>query len=63
MVNAGLIFGLVTAVLVLLALSRILFVNIHVTWDGQPISWLIRFVPIRSGKRLARAFLEMSDHT
>ncbi len=59
--KSSMICAIVTVILALPTLSRILFVNISVTWDGEPISWLIRFVPARSGRRLVRAFPEMSN--
>ena len=42
------------------ALSRAIFVNVAVTWDGEPASFRLRFVPAHSGRRLARRFLEVS---
>ena len=42
-------------------LSRALFVNIVISWDGQPSNFRIRFVSARRGKRLAKRFRELSS--
>lgn len=39
---------------------RALFVNIAVSWDGRPRSFLVRFVSGRHGKRLASRFQRIS---
>jgi len=41
-------------------LSRTIFVNVVVTWHGEPSSFRLRFVPTHSARRLARRFLEVS---
>lgn len=41
-------------------LSRAIFVNVVVTWHGEPSSFRLRFVPTRAGRRLTRRFLEVS---
>jgi hypothetical protein len=42
------------------ALSRALFVNITISWDGQPSIFRIRFVSAHRGRGLARKFQELS---
>ena len=42
------------------AVSRALFVNVRISWDGKPKSFLVRFVLARSGVRLARRFQRMT---
>ena len=39
---------------------RTLFVSVTITWDGDPTSFRVGFVPIRPGKRLAKRFQESS---
>jgi hypothetical protein len=41
-------------------LIRILFVSVSITWDGNPTSFRVGFVPLRPGKRLAQKFQELS---
>ena len=41
-------------------LSRAIFVNVTVTWDGEPPSLRVRFIPAYLGRRLARRFQEVS---
>jgi len=41
-------------------LVRILFVSVSITWDGNPTSFRVGFVPLRPGKRLAQKFQELS---
>lgn len=41
-------------------LSRAIFVNVAVTWDGEPSSFRVRFIPTHMGRRLARRFREVS---
>jgi len=42
------------------ALSRAIFVNVTVSWDGGPSPLRVRFVPAYLGRRLARRFREVS---
>lgn len=42
------------------ALTRALFVNVNVTWSGQPASFHLGFVSAKMGRRLARRFQELS---
>jgi hypothetical protein len=42
------------------ALLRAIFVNVAVTWDGEPSSFRVRFVPAHMGRRLAKRFHEAS---
>jgi hypothetical protein len=42
------------------ALFRALFVNVSITWDGEPRSFLVRFVSAYRGRRLAKTFREIS---
>jgi len=42
------------------ALTRALFVNVNVTWTGQPASFHLGFVSAKMGRRLARCFQELS---
>ncbi len=39
---------------------RILFVSVTITWDGDPTSFRVGFMPIRPGKGLAKRFQESS---
>lgn len=41
-------------------LLRMFFVSVSVTWDGDPTSFRVGFVPVRPGKRLANKFQESS---
>ena len=41
-------------------LTRSLFVNVNVTWSGQPASFHLGFVSVKMGRRLARRFQELS---
>jgi len=59
--KSTLIGALACMIFALPSISRILFVNVYVSWDAEPRSLLIRFVPSQSGKRLADMFLEMSN--
>ena len=54
--NSTMIGALACAIFVIPSISRILFVNVSVSWDGQPSSWLIRLAPSYSGKNLAKIF-------
>jgi hypothetical protein len=40
--------------------SRAIFVNVVISWQGEPSSFRLRFIPTRSGRRLARRFREVS---
>jgi hypothetical protein len=51
---------LVSVVSAIPTLIRIIFVSVSITWDGNPRSFRVGFVPIRSGKRLAQKFQELS---
>jgi len=59
--KSTMIGALACMIFALPSISRILFVNVYVSWDAEPRSLLIRFVPSQSGKRLADMFLEMSN--
>lgn len=48
---AGVLFAVPT-------ISRVFFVNVAVSWNGEPPSFRIRFVPAHLGRRLARTFQE-----
>jgi hypothetical protein len=39
---------------------RAVFVNVIITWDGDPTTFRVGFVYMRSGKRLAKKFQESS---
>ena len=51
---------LVSVVSAIPTLIRILFVSVSITWDGNPTSFRVGFVPLRPGKRLAQKFQELS---
>jgi len=51
---------LVSVVSALPTLFRMLFVSVSITWDGNPTSFRVGFVPLRPGKRLAQKFQELS---
>jgi len=53
---AGVLFAIPT-------LSRVLFVNVVINWDGRPKSFLVHFVRAGSGRRLARRFHRISAGT
>ena len=38
---------------------RMLFVRVSITWDGDPTSFRVGFVPVRPGKRLAQKFQQL----
>ena len=59
--KSTMIGALACMIFALPSISRLLFVNVYVSWDTNPSSLLIRFVPSQSGKRLADTFLEMSN--
>jgi hypothetical protein len=40
-------------------LFRVIFVNVSITWDGEPRSFLVRFVSAYRGRRLAKMFREI----
>ncbi len=39
---------------------RALFVNVSITWDGQPATFRARLVPARLGRRLTERFQELT---
>lgn len=41
-------------------ISRALFVNVSIAWDGQPTLFQVKFLPAYLGRRLARRFQELS---
>lgn len=51
---------LVSVVSAIPTLVRILFVSVSITWDGNPTSFRVGFVPLLPGKRLAQKFQELS---
>ncbi|MGD0689668.1 MAG: hypothetical protein ABSA50_07855 [Candidatus Bathyarchaeia archaeon] len=51
---------LVSVVSAIPTLIRIIFVSVSITWDGNPRSFRVGFVPLRRGKRLAQKFQELS---
>jgi len=53
--------ALACVIFALPSISRLLFVNVYVSWNTRPDSLLIRFVPSGSGKKFADTFLEMSN--
>ncbi len=55
--SAALLATIICAVPVVL---RMLFVSVTITWDGDPTSFRVGFVPARPGKRLAKRFQESS---
>ena len=59
--RSTMIGALACIIFALPSISRLLFVNVYVSWDTAPGSLLIRFVTSHSGKRLADMFLEMSN--
>ncbi len=55
--SVALLTSIICAVPVLV---RVLFVSVTITWDGDPTSFRVGFVPVRPGKRLAKRFQESS---
>jgi len=51
---------LIAVVCAIPTLLRTFFVNVSVTWDGKPATFRVGFVPVRSAKRLAKHFQELS---
>ncbi len=51
---------LVAVVCAIPTLFRTFFVNVCVTWNGQPATLRVALVPVRPGKRLAKHFQELS---
>jgi hypothetical protein len=47
---------LLTVICIVPTLFRVLFVSVSITWDGDPTSFRVGFVPVRPGKRLAQKF-------
>jgi hypothetical protein len=45
-----------TALFAIPTLGCALFVDVSITWEGAPTSFLIRFVPSQQGRNLARRF-------
>jgi hypothetical protein len=39
---------------------RAFFVSVSITWDGEPPSFRVSFVPLRRGKRLAKQFQDLT---
>lgn len=52
-----------TVLLAIPTISRILFVDVIVSWGGSPKSFLIRFVLANQGRRLTRLFQKLSTGT
>ena len=50
----------VCAVSMIPTVSRAFFVNVVISWQGEPARFRLRFIPSRAGRRLARRFLEVS---
>jgi hypothetical protein len=50
---------LVTALCTIPTFFRGLFVSVSITWDGDPTSFRVGFVPVRPGKRLAHKFQQL----
>jgi hypothetical protein len=57
----GAVLAAASIILVIPTLWRALFVNIAISWDGQPSTFRIRFVSAHRGRRLARRFRELSS--
>ena len=56
--------ALLAAILfVIPSISRILFVDVIVSWAGSPKSFLVRFVPANQGRRLTKLFQKLSTGT
>lgn len=53
----------ITLIAMIPALLRSVFVNVQVTWDGDPSYFRLRLVPIRVGRRLANRFQELSEES
>jgi hypothetical protein len=51
---------LITVLFALPTLFRVLFVRVSITWDGEPTSFHVGFVPVRPGKRLAQKFQQLA---
>ncbi len=61
--NAGTVSAVAlfaTVVFVFPTFIRTLFVSVTITWDGDPTTFRVGFVPVRPGKRLAKKFQELS---
>ena len=59
----GALLAVGSILLAIPTLSRAIFVNIAISWDGQPSTFRIRFVSAHRGKRLARRFQELSSRS
>jgi hypothetical protein len=51
----------VAAISAVPTLLRGIFVNVEVTWDGNPSYFRVRLIPNRMGRRLASRFRELSE--
>jgi hypothetical protein len=51
---------LISVVSAIPTLIRIFFVSVSITWNGNPTTFRVGFVPLRPGKRLAQKFQELS---
>jgi hypothetical protein len=54
---------LATILFAIPTISRILFVDVLISWGGRPKSFLIRFVSANQGRRLTRLFQRLSTGT
>jgi hypothetical protein len=54
---------LATALFAIPTLVRTFFVSVSISWDGDPTSLRIGYVPARRGKRLAKKLRELSSWT
>jgi hypothetical protein len=54
---------LATILLAIPTISRILFVDVVISWGGRPKSFLVRFVSANQGRRLTRLFEKLSTGT
>ncbi len=52
---------MVTVFCAIPTIFRMLFVNLFITWDGDPTSFRIGFARVGPGKRLARKFQELAS--
>lgn len=50
----------ITVLLATPTVFRVLFVRVSITWDGDPTTFRVGFVPVRPGKRLAQKFQELA---
>jgi hypothetical protein len=54
---------LATILFAIPTISRVLFVDVIISWGGRPKSFLIRFVTANQGRRLTRLFERLSTGT